>query len=289
MDIYDFDSEFDVLRAQLEKVICNHKDYCAGKWRSVSGQHLRKIIANSQSINFKTIDEKIWALRNKTNLRPICSCGSNLNFKDSKHGFFKSCSRKCASSKTETKEKIKNTLKERYGDHHTKNKEWINNFVDNCKVKGSYQLMTEKYIERHGMLFPSNEVDVFIKSEVSRYKSGHNYKSLTYPSGKMAKVQGYEPQIIDYLLKAGINEDDIITDRALLPKIQYISNGKHLWYIPDIFVKSKNLLLDVVSGYSWQKNAVKNLSKKAGVKVAGFNHLIVIWDDSRNCIKEMLT
>lgn len=289
MDIYDFDSQFEVLCTELEKVTYKDGDYCAGRWRSSVGQQLRKMIAESQSRNFNTVDEKIWALRNRSNFRPLCSCGNNLNFKNSSSGFFKSCSRKCASSNPSTKEKIKNTLLERYGSHHMQNEVWINNFVKSCRDKGSYRLMRENYISTHGSLFPNtNKEQTFIKAEVARFENGYNYKLMTYPSGKTIKVQGYEPQVIDYLLKAGIKEEDIDTCRTIIPRIPYTYEEKQLHYIPDIFVESKKLLVDVVSGYSWQKNGVKNLSKHTAVKNAGFNHLIVIWDDSRNCIKEIL-
>lgn len=105
----------------------------------------------------------------------------------------------------------------------------------------------------------------FEKSE----KSSKSWKEYTFPSGKTRKVQGYENHAFDELLKI-YHEDEIITERRQVPKIKYSINSKKMIYYPDIYIKSKNLIIEVKSDYTYKLNRVKNIIKAIATKKYGF-------------------
>ena len=74
------------------------------------------------------------------------------------------------------------------------------------------------------------------------------FKDYTLPSGKVIQVQVYDPYALDILFKAGYDEDDIITDVKEVPQVTYkMTDGTTHKYLPDIYVKSENWLIEVKS------------------------------------------
>ena len=68
------------------------------------------------------------------------------------------------------------------------------------------------------------------------------------------------------------NEDDIITDRRLMPIIKYIVKNKEHRYYPDIWIKSKNKIIEVKSmwTYNQNQNLVKNILKALSSRRNGY-------------------
>lgn len=141
---------------------------------------------------------------------------------------------------------------------------------------------------RYGTDSPMQSSDIFEKCQLAQMQTRYRFKKYLMPSGDIRWVQGYEPQVINYLLQSGITEEDLHTERNLLPVIKYDFDNKTRVYFPDIFIPSKNMLIEVKSSYTWVKDIVKNLAKHEASKDAGYRHLIIIWDDSKDCIKEMI-
>ena len=132
------------------------------------------------------------------------------------------------------------------------------------------------WLEKYGVDNPTKNVDIFHKAFISRSKSEYSTKSMTLPSGKIIRYQGFENQVIIDLLKAGINEDDIVTGPGNVPHIQYEFEGKMCRYYPDIYLPKLNQLIEVKSLYTWAKYKKKNLAKYKAAKEAGFVYNIVI-------------
>lgn len=362
------------------KLYINGK-YNARRWKS--NYNLREWINKTDFGDYKTLDEKIWALRNDMPMRPVCNvCGGEVNLRDQKTGFRNVCSQKCSGLSKNRKEKIKNTSMERYGvEHPTKSekyrttiKENINRLgyhpggfntiehkkaiqekygVDNIgqstdikdKMKSTFQqrygvnnaqqilkvkekkkktniqrygqdgfnptktkqTLQKKYgvdnplkseyirnkikntlLERYGVEHPMQNPEIYEKCITNKIKGAYKFKEYVSPSGKKYRVQGYEGHVIDYLLKAGINENDLTNLRIEIPVIEYNFDNKKRIYYPDIFIRSKNMLIEVKSTYTYMKEVDKNLAKQNASKGKGYHHIIIIWDKKNDHIFQII-
>lgn len=127
--------------------------------------------------------------------------------------------------------------------------------------------------ERYGTDWPMQNDDIHSRST-------HNSKLLkkyTFPSGRVEKVQGYEPWALDLLIK-NYHEDDIVLGRKNIPRIKYLINGVKSIYKPDIYIPKDNLLIEVKSVYTYNIDLDKNLIKKSACILSGFNFKFMIFD-----------
>jgi hypothetical protein len=215
------------------------------------------------------------------------------------------------------KEKIKKTFYERYGvDNPQKNPE-IRNKTKETQIKlygqdgfnplKTKETLLEKYgVEnplhsheirekikqtcqlKYGVDYPLQNSLIFEKCMLGQQKTAYGYKTYISPSGKIYKVRGYEGLIIDYLIKAGVKEDDITNLRNEIPKIEYVYENKTRLYYPNIFIKSRNILIDVKSTNTYSKESDKNLIKQNACKDLGYHHIMIIWDKKNNHIFEII-
>lgn len=320
------------LVTEFENALFVDGRYESRKWKS--NKTLREKINESSSAEFESLEEKIWALKTSTKIRPRCRCGSHTNFVSVTAGYRRFCGKRCAATDEVTQTKRQITSNDRWGGHHTRNSKWQQEFVDRCKTRGSYEKMqytfSTKYgvsnrfalpkvkeaiaksnLAKYGVVNPMQNSDVRNKMKrtcLSRYgvehpmqcpqifdkcqeglaKSRYALKSITMPSGAIRKVQGYEPFIIGYYLQAGITEEDLLTDKKDVPVISYEFEGKKRIYYPDVFIKSRHLLIEVKSTYTWQKEIDKNVAKHLAAVEAGYQHSIVIWDAKHNRIHTII-
>jgi hypothetical protein len=124
-------------------------------------------------------------------------------------------------------------------------------------------------------------------SEECKYQCVNDYKGTnkdyTLPSGKTVKVQGYEPQALDLLLKY-FNESDVIASdkkiRKEVGKICYQYNGKQKRYFPDIYIKSIQTFVEVKSSYTLMYDFPFSLAKRNAIFEAGYDFAwhVVDWD-----------
>lgn len=154
------------------------------------------------------------------------------------------------------------------------------------KTKEEKELIQQKCKEtsmkKFGTEIPMQNDEVFDKSIKSRFK----FKNYIFPSGKIIKVQGFEDRAINNLLSNGINEEDIIVDRLEMKQytrqIFYINKfGKKSRYYPDIYIKSKNLIIEVKSAFTFKGGLDKtgcyeNLLKANACTNKGFNFEFMI-------------
>lgn len=114
-------------------------------------------------------------------------------------------------------------------------------------------------------------------------KNAYTLKPYTLPSGKIIKVQGYEPFAINTLLKT-YDECDIITSRTKMPKFLYVTldNKLHRYY-PDIYIPKDNLIIEVKSTYTELKNVTGNYKQKSVID-AGYNYRKMIFNNKGELI-----
>ncbi|MEM4260988.1 MAG: hypothetical protein QXG00_07140 [Candidatus Woesearchaeota archaeon] len=172
--------------------------------------------------------------------------------------------------------KTKQTLQKKYGvDNPLKSKK-IRNKIKNILIK------------RYGVEYALQNPEIYEKCILNKIKNSYKFKEYISPTGKKYRVKGYEGNVIDYLIQAGINENDFTNLRIEIPTIEYYFDGKKRIYYPDIFIRSKNMLIEVKSTYSYMKEMDKNLAKQNSCKRAGYNHIIIIWDKKNDHIFEII-
>jgi len=105
-------------------------------------------------------------------------------------------------------------------------------------------------------------------------KSHYTYYDYKLPSGKIVKVQGYEPQVLTELLNI-FDETDIFISVKDINKeiglIKYCFNDKEHIYYPDIYIKSINTIIEVKSQWTFEQHKEKNLAKQKACLEQGFN------------------
>lgn len=172
--------------------------------------------------------------------------------------------------------KTKETLIQKYG---------VDNPLKSLQIRDKIK---ETCLERYGVEHPIQNPEIFEKIQRAQQQARYKYKEFIMPSCKILYCQGYEDKVLDYLIKAGIMEDDITNVRYDVPVIEYEFNGKCRKYFPDIFIKSKNLLIEVKSTYTFFKEHDKNMAKQFACKNMGYHHIIIIWDNKTNHIFEII-
>ena len=135
----------------------------------------------------------------------------------------------------------------------------------------------ETMIERYGVQYNSQ------RDEHAQYQ--FNRKEYIFPSGRKALVQGYEDQAINFLLKEGILEDNIIIGSAeirnIIGPIWYAMDNEQHRYFPDIYIKDIEVLVEVKCPYTLKCNKEINIEKfKAAIAGHKFKLILIDTDSS---------
>ena len=160
--------------------------------------------------------------------------------------------------------KMKNTNIEKYGvEYYSSTNDWY----DRC-VKTA--------LEKYGKDWVSKVDSINAKQQ----SGGYSYYDFEFPSGKVVRVQGYEPKVLAKLV-IDYSEDDIIVGVQNINDeigfFQYDYEGETHRYYPDIYIKSENRVIEVKSTYTFNKEKEKNLLKRKSVlnKNINFNFIIL--------------
>jgi len=150
-------------------------------------------------------------------------------------------------------EKQKSTIMDRYGvDNPMKNKD--------VRAKASNTCM-----EKYGVDNPMKVKEFYDKANNSFQK-----KDYTMPSGKIVQLQGYEPQALDLLLEK-YTEDQIVTEKKLIPIISYEYEEKECKFYPDFYIPHKNKIIEIKSIYTFSAFESKNNAKILATAKQGYN------------------
>lgn len=91
------------------------------------------------------------------------------------------------------------------------------------------------------------------------------HKDYIMPSGKIIKIQGYENKALDILLKKYDESDIIIGIKNInneIGRITYLYENVYHIYLPDIYIKSTNTIIEVKSNWTYNYQVEKNELKK---------------------------
>jgi len=156
----------------------------------------------------------------------------------------------------------------------------VDKFGETCytKTKECQDRRKATCLEKYNVEHPMQNTDVMAKAE----KTGHRFKTYTFPSGRQEKVQGYEPWALDHLLKTYI-EHDIVLGRKEQPEIWYTDseNVKHR-YFSDIYLPKHNLIVEVKSQWTCRKGLQqgKIQLQKQACEDEGFNYLCLVFNEN---------
>ena len=189
----------------------------------------------------------------------------------------------------EVKQKVKETNMERFGVP----------FATQCNEVKLRIKETNMY--RYGVPCSLHCEENKLKTlETNRNKYGHDYpmqnpeiaercmkasyyrKEYTFPCGKIASVQGYEPLALDILVNEGYTSDDLIVAENEVPEIWYNKDGKSHRYYCDIYITEENRIIEVKSDWTITIET-GNVEEKAQASIkSGFEYEIWVFDGKGN-------
>jgi hypothetical protein len=192
----------------------------------------------------------------------------------------------------EIKRKIKETNREKYG---------VENPFQSEEIK---QKTREKNVEKYGYEYPhqTQEVKEKIQKSYKKYwmdnfgvenssqvpeifekiqKNSRKLKSYILPSGKEVKIQGYEHYALDSLVQI-YKEDEIVVGAGNVPRIFYSFQNQMKRYFMDIYIPKNNLVIEVKSDYTMDKELEKNLAKRKACIEEGYDFQFWIYNKKLN-------
>jgi len=184
----------------------------------------------------------------------------------------------------EIKDKIKKNNLEKYGvEHYTQTEECRDKMkktnlekygVENYgQTKECRDKMKQTSLIRYGVEHSGQSQEIQEKIQNQSLK----FKEYTMPSGKIRKVQGYESFALNELVQL-YKEEDILTNRRDIPRIQYMINDKNKYYFPDIYIKSVNKIIEVKSTWTYKLKTGNIKVKEEATKKLGYDYEIWIYD-----------
>jgi endogenous inhibitor of DNA gyrase (YacG/DUF329 family) len=214
-------------------------------------------------------------------------CGNLLAWRGVRTGYAKFCSSKCSNINPDKLKKTEKTWRVKYGcanpsqNQKIKNKK-IATCLKNFGVKHPQQSkavreLTSKNVQRAYGYSNVGQVPEFqkkrkdtmverfgavnamgnrkIRQRAYRRAQKNKFSRKEYVLGKRTvKVQGYEPQALDYILGLGkIQAKDIRVESDGLPAFEYTAAGVKKLYFPDMLV-SQNIIVEVKSTWTLLAN-----------------------------------
>lgn len=159
--------------------------------------------------------------------------------------------------------KMKNTNIEKYGvEYYSTTNDWYDKCVNSA-------------LEKYGKEWVSKVDSINVKQQYG----GYSYHNFEFPSGKVVRVQGYEPKVLTKLVIDYEESDIIVGVQNIIDEIgffHYEYEGETHRYYPDIYIKSENRVIEVKSTYTFNKEKEKNLLKRDSVINKNINFKFII-------------
>ena len=122
-------------------------------------------------------------------------------------------------------------------------------------------------LKKYNVNYPSQDPEISEKQQKNAFKT----KSYIFPDGVIIQLQGYEPFLLDILVKEGYTSNDIITSRKDVPEIWYINNDNKCRYYCDVYIPKTNTIYEVKSKWTYEKDIERNKLKQQACIDAGYN------------------
>jgi hypothetical protein len=135
-----------------------------------------------------------------------------------------------------------------------------------------HNLHKESLRKKYGVDNVMQIPEVFYKQQLS----GKKIKE-TIIDGVGIQYQGYEDKGIRFLLDLGYHINDIKIGKGKVPVIPYTFKGKSKIYYPDIYIPKDNLIVEIKSDYTMQKEFELNIAKKEATIQQGYQFDFLIF------------
>lgn len=235
------------------------------------------------------IERLYWIYNDMNDYKKCANCNNNVEtFYSFLEGYSKFCGIKCSGSHKETIEVRHNTIEKKYGVRYFSQTESHRKILSEKQKLGFSGWANKEHIQnKYGVsniMKISEYLNKSFDTKIKRYGKDNldllnfKYKGYTLPSGKIIKVQGYEPRALDELLKI-YDENDILTSRSDMPEIYYTSpkdNRIHRYY-PDIYIPKDNLIIEVKSNYTLNKYKKINRVKFEATIALGYDFKLKVY------------
>jgi hypothetical protein len=263
-----------------------YQNYCSRKCSNGDVEVINKMRTN-------------WKSKDRCEIETIQTKRKNTNIK--KYGV------DIASKLPEVIEKNKQSHIKKWGNYAMRCEEIVNKRSDTCIEKYGgvgmasellYQKMKKTNVEKYGVEYYSKTSDWYdkcVESAIKKYgkewvskvdyinakqqSGGYSYYDFEFPSGKVVRVQGYEPKVLTMLVTEYDEEDIIVGLQNIIDTIgifhYFYENETHRYY-PDIYIKSENQVIEVKSTYTFNKEKEKNILKRQSVLDKGINFKFII-------------
>jgi len=161
------------------------------------------------------------------------------------------------------KTKIVKTINDRYG---------VENVFQNQEIKDKIK---NTNLERYGVDNVMKNIEIFDKAHKSSYRIiKHNNLDITY--------QGtYELDFINFCI-----ENNILFEKG--PTIDYTLDNKERKYHSDFYIPRSNLICEVKSSWTYDKDLTENKTKEQFSKKVGYNFIFLI-DKNYEDLKKLLS
>lgn len=164
--------------------------------------------------------------------------------------------------------KIKETCIQKYG-------------VDSpMKVNSIKQQMHQTMLDKYGVEHALQNKELLDKAIENNL---FTYKTYKLPSGKVLRLQGYEPQFLDFLFNNNIILENDIQYEPFGIEYKDINNNIR-YYFPDFYISKFNLIVEVKSKWTDQFD-INIEQKRKSILNAGYSYLKVIDNDFSEFIK----
>lgn len=112
-------------------------------------------------------------------------------------------------------------------------------------------------------------------------KSMATHKEYKLPSGRIIKIQGYEPQFLDYCFKNRLIKENNFNFDTIIKFPYNTSNGKQHYYYPDFYLPELNTIIETKSWYVLERRQSPEIQqlKEQAVKDAGYNYIFILDND----------
>lgn len=186
---------------------------------------------------------------------------------------------------TQIRENLKKSIFEKYGvDHYSKTKDFKVKYRESCLekygVENSFQSeeikdkIKKTNFEKYGVLNPIQNLQIFEKAQKNSYKL-FNYKNTNFT------YQGsYELDFLNFCFENKINI-------SKGPSIQYLLDGKNRTYFSDFIIPEFNLICEIKSSWTYNKDFRENLAKKQFSEKNGFKFIFIV-DKNYQKLKDYL-
>ncbi len=181
-----------------------------------------------------------------------------------------------------TTNKGRQTKKKKYGDPYYNNSKKISETKLNHAPEKRDEINEKRKATMKEKFGVENNFQRICSIRNSR-KGNASIKDYILPSGKKIGVRGFEPMVIDELLKSYKETDLVICDEYSeyeIPIFEYVNFNKHkLNYYPDIYIPKENRIIEVKSQWwydglgkeKYKGRLENNLRKKIACVKAGYN------------------